>query len=93
MLGRWANANIVTLSANWVGNEMRASPLVTLLTTTPVVDELGLAGHVGSGSVLSSVVVSAQGMRGCNINGFTGATGGALAVGAQDDLLAFSAEL
>jgi len=91
--GKFIEATVVQLRGDWSSNQMRTTPTVSLLTSTPLLLEIGVAARVGSGSSITASSLTAYGFDYVQIGGFSGATVGADAVGSTTKILAFSAEL
>jgi len=89
LIGRWSSATTVVLHGIW---NMFKTPTPSLVSTTPIVAEVGVANRTGTASTL---VASSGGARGgfYTIDGFSSATGGNLACGSQDEILILDAEI
>jgi len=72
--------------------EMRATPDLVLLTSTPTITEMGAGGRTGSGSVISGSTSSADGVV-VAINGFSGMTVSNGAYSTTASLISCTAEL
>ena len=76
--GNWFSDTVCNLSWNFPV-EMRASPTITLLDSSPVVAQLGCCSKTGSGSSLSGHEVNPLGTA-FSLDGFSGATAQEMAV-------------
>ena len=72
--------------------EMRTTPSVTLLTSTPSITEVGAGGRTGSGSTISGSVLSSDSVT-VAINGFSGMTTSNGAYSTTASLISCDAEL
>ena len=72
--------------------EMRTTPSVTLLTSTPSITEVGAGGRTGSGSTISGSVLSSDSVT-VSINGFSGMTTSNGAYSTTASLISCDAEL
>lgn len=90
--GRCTGATAVELNAQFK-QAMRTTPAAALLTTTPAIVEIGVAGRTGAGSTLIHAINVFQTGGTFPIGGFSGLTPGNMAVGAQENIILLSAEL
>lgn len=90
--GAWVDASTVDL---WTvfPVEMRASPTPILLDTTPVVTEFNVADRTGTASSIIASTLDKRGARRIRIDGFSGATVGAIANSSSVDMLGLEAEI
>lgn len=90
--GRCTSGTAIEVNAQFK-QPMRAVPAATLMTTTPAIIEIGVAGRSGSGSTLIHTINVFQTGGSFPINGFSGITAGNMAVGAQENIILLSADL
>ena len=91
-IGSWTSATQCEVSGRFPVL-MRASPTITLLTTTPTIIESGVALRTGSGSTLSAPNGASDGAD-FSVNGFSGATVGKVAFTRNTSpIVSFSSEL
>lgn len=91
--GGWTNTTQCSLTFRHAVSK-RITPVVTLLTTAPVIATgAGAANVTGSGSIISAVGANDVSGWSGNVQGFAGATAGSFANSATTSLFAANAEL
>lgn len=90
LVGRWASASEVKMHGQFAVHK-RTGVSLTLLTTTPTIEETGVASRTGAGSTITAFGGTVGGFQ-ANINGFTGATAATQAFSTTNSLLACSNE-
>lgn len=72
--------------------EKRANPTITLLTTTPAMEETNIAARTGAASTIPSPLTTTHGATG-NMGGFSGMTAGRFAHATADNIVSADGEL